>query len=477
MRRFCRALVVGSSLFLTSSPAWAAEPLWPFANRSLLTQAELPPAATPPTTNQTPARPADRTPTTPDRTPTTPDRTPTTPDATTPPSTDAFSAGAEGGSSVASSAAPNMIGDYLGLSTTSPATIITSLSDRSVANYAIVTETTQVRTTVLAFGAFKIAENESPQAQDRFYLSYNHYSTVPVVVGAETGQLVLQPAANNFRQFGGQPFPVRANLNNTLVRNPAVPLTTLSNFNVHSLEVDRETFGLEKACLDGRVSFGVRVPLYQSNQSFGPGLNGGAIAGFQTPGAGNTGTILNSYDPFGPSSRIGDVTLILKAALMHDCHTGNTLSAGVAATVPTGASIAQVGGSRTDPTLLQPFVGGYWSSGDLYVHAFSSLAISTVTDNFKIWFNDVGVGYWVYRDPCSKGLTGIAPTFEVHANTPLNDRHTFGSLLSADDVLDLTAGVHFATKCGARLTIGVSTPVSGERPFDVEGVAQMNFNF
>jgi hypothetical protein len=45
------------------------------------------------------------------------------------------------------------------------------------------------------------------------------------------------------------------------------------------------------------------------------------------------------------------------------------------------------------------------------------------------------------------------------------------------DLVVLTAGSHFDLFQRARLTLGVATPVTGPRVFDVEALVQFNWRF
>jgi hypothetical protein len=60
--------------------------------------------------------------------------------------------------------------------------------------------------------------------------------------------------------------------------------------------------------------------------------------------------------------------------------------------------------------------------------------------------------------------------------TPLE---TFGpgSPIFVPDIVVLTGGVHFGCFSRSTLTLGVATPLTGPRPFDVEAIVQFNVNF
>ena len=60
-------------------------------------------------------------------------------------------------------------------------------------------------------------------------------------------------------------------------------------------------------------------------------------------------------------------------------------------------------------------------------------------------YNDIGVGYFVYRDADPDALvSSVAPTFETHVNVPLNHRGAFrfNDPAGTADVVDLTYGVN-----------------------------------
>ncbi|MBY0526356.1 MAG: hypothetical protein K2R98_23385 [Gemmataceae bacterium] len=251
------------------------------------------------------------------------------------------------------------------------------------------------------FGAFKITDNESPRPQDRVYLNYNSFARVANEING--------PGAPNFH-------------------------------------VNRETFGIEKAFLDGAVSFGVRLPLIQ--------LNGADIN----------------------QSKYGDTTFIGKVALYDDCKTGNLISAGLAVTTPTGPDVTFSDGSSHNPTLIQPFVGGILAADDLYFQGFSSFVFPTDSVFATVWFLDVGVGY-VFRNSDRDGLiTGIAPTIEGHWTVPTGRTGSRGES-SVPDLFVATGGVHVLAGRNSDLTIGMALPMTGPRPYATEWIIQLNVGF
>jgi hypothetical protein len=223
-----------------------------------------------------------------------------------------------------------------------------------------------------------------------------------------------------------------------------------------NLRVYRETFGLEKTFLDGTASIGLRLPL---NTLTADGI---------PPTTGVTTT------------DIGDLSIILKAALWQDDATGRLFSAGLLVTAPTGPDLfAGTGSGPPHSTTLQPFVGYVWTLDRWYLHGFSALDIPTDGGEATLLYNDVGIGYLLYRTPEPDDfLTAIVPTLEVHVNTPLNHRGALrpdGS--GTPDVVDLTLGSNFEFRDRTRLAVGVVTPVTGPKPFDFEVLAQFRMRF
>jgi hypothetical protein len=213
-------------------------------------------------------------------------------------------------------------------------------------------------------------------------------------------------------------------------------------------DLHREIFGFEKTFLGGNASVGVRLPI------------------FQIDGDGGVS-----------DSDFGDVSFVLKYAVLNDLQTGNVLSGGLVVTAPTGPDAVLFTGEDIHPTLLQPFVGYIFNLDSFYVHGFTSLVVPTDSRDATVLFNDIGIGCWLYRSNGDGFLNAIVPTFEAHINTPLNNRGTDHSPLGFPDFVVLTGGVHFGLCRSSVLTLGMATPVTGPQPFDVEAIAQFNFRF
>jgi hypothetical protein len=130
-------------------------------------------------------------------------------------------------------------------------------------------------------------------------------------------------------------------------------------------------------------------------------------------------------------------------------------------------------------TDLQPFVAFQYTWDRLYAIGFNAIAIPTSQRDALLIYNDLGLGYYVYRntDPNSNGLIrSIAPTFEVHVNSPTNHHGVFSAkaIAGTAEVVDLTSGLNVFMGKRTLLSLGVVDPVTGPRPFSLEAQAYLN---
>jgi len=267
--------------------------------------------------------------------------------------------------------------------------------------------------------ALKVAENQSPRPQDRVYFTYNYFD----------------------------------NLNESLNRRFESPLKDIN--------ASRYIFGLEKTFDEGRGSIGLRLPLNTITASPAIPSRFNTLAG--------TYTALN------------DLSIIGKYVLKQDPETGSLISAGLVVTPPTGPR-SFAGAKFLDTphtTQVQPFLGYIWNRGDVYLHGFSAIDFPINPNQVTIMYNDLGIGYRLYRGDGDRLVSSVTPTFEGHVNTPLNHRDAYNpdDPAGTPDVVDLTFGVHVGLRNRSLLTLGVVTPVTGPRPFDVEAVVLFNMYF
>jgi hypothetical protein len=308
--------------------------------------------------------------------------------------------------------------------------------------------TTQALVPILSRGAFKIAENEMPVPEDRFILSYNGYSGVPGALPVPPGMIFTTSPGPPLPTTFVQARPVPQARQPVLVSQDLVaggaPTLVQTVVPAPNTFVHREVVGFEKTLFGGAASVGVRAPFFQQQGD-------GSLA----------------------SSDFGDLTFVFKYLAWTDGP--DALTAGLAVTAPTGPAIPTVAGDLHS-TLIQPFVGARVQAGDVFALAFSSVAIPTDSRDVTILFNDLAVGFVMHVTDPAGLVRWVAPTAEVHVTTPLTHRNGTG-LVSVPDLVVLTGGVEVGFGTGTSVNVGVATPVTGPRPFDVEAVLQLNFRY
>jgi hypothetical protein len=267
---------------------------------------------------------------------------------------------------------------------------------------------------------FGIADNQSPQPQDRVYFTFDYFN----------------------------------NLNGALNKRFESPVDNLQAF--------RYIFGLEKTFDEGRGSIGIQLPL---DSLTADSTISGPIA-----------------KPGGTSTALNDLTVFTKYILKRNRATGSLISAGLAVTPTTGP--ATFSGANylvaVHDTIVEPFIGYLWRRGDFYLHGFLAIDVPTSVRDVTIVYNHVGVGYYVYRDPEPDAfLTALVPTFEVHVSDPLThgDWNNVLDLTGTPNIVNLTYGVNALVGPNSVFTFGVVTPVTGPRPFSYEVLFLFNFRF
>ncbi len=240
-------------------------------------------------------------------------------------------------------------------------------------------------------------------------------------------------------------------------------------------DVNRFVPGFEKTFLDGRMSLEMRLPI----------------------GILEDNNVVADQASYGNTGQVGDLQLILKGILVQ--RDDWTLSAGLGVSVPTAPDI-NVGLSDGTPLLkianqathLQPFVGVLAKPGnDWFVQAFLELDVAAngnqVSANLTgngltyigdiydqtLFFADVEVGRWLYRNPAQPS-SGIAAVVEAHYTGGLNaptalqaGNYLIGDNGGAYDVLDLTVGLHAAIG-KTTVTLGYVAPIANDRDFEGE---------
>lgn len=270
--------------------------------------------------------------------------------------------------------------------------------------------------------SFKIAENQSPQPQDRVFYSFNYYY----------------------------------NLNAAVDKKFDTPIDNLRAY--------REILGFEKTFDQGRASFGLVLPidtLYASSTITG-----------------------NFAKPGGTSTSTGDMSIFTKFIVRQDPKTGSLISAGLVVTPPTGprtfAGANYIAAIHT--TTIQPYIGFIFRRGKFYLHGFSAFEFPVDPNDVTLAYNDVGLGYYLYVDEDEvprNWLTAVVPTTEVHINTPLNHRDPYNpnDVAGSANVVNLTQGLNLEFNRRSILTFGIASPVTSPKPFDLEALVLFNLRF
>jgi hypothetical protein len=157
---------------------------------------------------------------------------------------------------------------------------------------------------------------------------------------------------------------------------------------------------------------------------------------------------------------------------------------------------------ENDSVHLMPFVGLLLTPDDrLFMQGFvqvdadtrgSSVSVTNFAgglvpvgrlDDVTFLYVDLGMGYWLHRSNSSRGLTGIAPTLEVHFNSSLGDSPSLdsGPLRIASpgggvDIVNLVLGTMFEWSQNTTLTLGFATPLSTGFNQDFDGELRVIFN-
>ena len=373
-----------------------------------------------------------------------PEMPPPTEPGAAPPITDAFAQAPRGGTGEAASFNPNLLGDLPASQMCAPLT--RTLNGRT----EILRPGTNIgfvqRGTIFNFDTFNIngqlVPAGTPFPNSRRSLPSDIVPFRPLC-GAGTLALIVRGAFKITENESPRPqdrvfctYNFFENLNGRL--NPP---------GITQTDLHRETIGFEKTFLDGDASIGMRLPFIQ--------LRG---------------------DESIRESDVGDLSIILKYALINDPNTHNVLSMGLEVTVPTGPSFLPAGTPDIHSTLLQPYVGWIYNFGDWFVHGFNSIAVPTDSQDVTYLFNDAAIGYFLPRSRDSNGwITELVPSCEVHVSTPLNHRGSLTQPFGGIDIVDLTFGVTAGLCNRSTLALAFVTPVTGPRPFDWE--LQIHFNY
>jgi hypothetical protein len=235
--------------------------------------------------------------------------------------------------------------------------------------------------------------------------------------------------------------------------------TSVANPLLREVDLYRYVFGFEKTFLDGKASVEVRVPFFTLD----------AMSRDFAPDAGFTSTSL------------GNISATGKFVLWEDKATGSLISTGAVVSLPTESSRVVDPGPDT-LAFIEAFMGFILSQGDFYCQGFTSLIVPLARPESIVLFEDLGVGYFVYRDATGL-IRSVAPTVEMHITVPLKQADPsvsdFGlfDTTHVSDIVDFTLGGTIEFSNRSTLGLGVCVPVTGPKPWDVEAIAQFNYRF
>jgi hypothetical protein len=263
--------------------------------------------------------------------------------------------------------------------------------------------------------SFKIADDDSPQPQNRSYFSFNYFYN-------------LDGAVNQFAGAG-----------------------------IQHTRIHREIWGWEWADAAGDASFGLRLPLNTYN------------AANTVPGLDGTSTDI------GDLSCIFKYVVWRDEAEGHLVSAGLAVTPPTGPGSFAGSN--NIKGFHN--TSLQPFCGSVWNLGPAYVQHFTAVDAPTDLNDVVLLSNDVGAGYFLHQKPGGGSITAVVPAVELHVTTPLNHRGILALTDKAGtpDMVDLTGGVNFEYCDQSTLAVGFAVPLTGPRMFDFEILAQFRSRY
>jgi len=344
-----------------------------------------------------------------------------------------------------------------------------------------------------------ISENNSPLVRDRVYIRYNLFK-------GQSETDIFSDSPNGARSV---------------------------------VDLERYTFGFEKTYLNGRASIEFRMPI---NNQLTSDIN---LSDFQ----GTTNlplvdrsivfgnlSVLNKFmlyrsSSFNLSTGFGiNIPTEQPVRIRANIDNDNFLLAGVGSTLPpgfTGQVDATFQGVIDNSTVnLSPFMGFVYTPNDrFFAQGFWQIDVPLNGSNAEVSgsstvrlgpigpFNldlpgvddpliqqtlmrfDLGLGYFVYKNPDARWIRGVAPTIEAHYSTTLQDAElltqrldffpgssadlTVGNWANRVDVFNLTLGNTLLIGDRSTLATGLVIPLStgDNKPFDYEFTLQFNWRF
>jgi hypothetical protein len=255
----------------------------------------------------------------------------------------------------------------------------------------------------------------------------------------------------------------------------------------HVLDINRYTPGFEKTFFDRNASIELRIP-FANTQNSDVYLAGGKDEDVE----------------------FGNLEATLKFLIWRDSTWA--FATGVGFNMPTAADTKVFPVAAMQPLFtiendafhVQPYFGALWTPDDRwFVQAFAQFDLDANGNHVQqLNVGDVGVlydqdlfqvdiqaGFWWYRNPQARYLTGVAPTIEYHYTTTIQDasivaagvrggEYFFGNTANRLDIQNLTVGLELFI--GPRSTLNIAgvlplnRPNSADRQFDQEIFVQFN---
>jgi hypothetical protein len=304
----------------------------------------------------------------------------------------------------------------------------------------------------------KVAENDNALPQDRVFFLYNHFENA-----LEMHSLMdaLNPIDRSF-------------------------------------SVDRYTFGLEKTLLDRCWSVELRMPLAGETD-------------FSTPQFGVSGWSTGNLAVIVKRSIYESNTAAVAIGLGIDTPTGSDVQGFASIVAPKFTFFTM----HNDAVHLLPFAGFVRAPNERFFYqgfaqadiaangnridyqGFNSSSLIQsgplgILNEQNLLYLDLSGGYWLYRNRCACGLTGLASVLEFHYTTTLQDtdrvfqpvyppglRLIFENFSNRVDIVNLTVGLHAEFANHTLCRVGGVFPLStgDNRSFNSEVQVQLERRF
>jgi hypothetical protein len=236
----------------------------------------------------------------------------------------------------------------------------------------------------------------------------------------------------------------------------------------NSSSLDRYTIGFEKTFRGGLWSVELRMPF--------------------TDGHEYSDDVLLAVE----GGDIGDLVVTLKRLLYVSDYTA--VAAGLCIETPTGSNVSGQAGMlgytlHNDAVHLAPFIGFLRTPNPrVFYQGFLQLDLAANANRVELYgrsleelseqnllYIDLSWGYWLYRNPYARGITGVAPMIEYHYTTTLQDADIVSGFDTIYDSFDIVQfGNQYNHVDVSNLTIGLHTELAGRNTVRVAGVLPLS---